>query len=370
MRPSLRFLSLIVIGWVGIRAATLGVLPGAEFVGIGKSEAKVPAIVPTQFPAIEPIAPAQADSAAASMISAGLSYQQPYPAALMRPLVVPVYYGKMSRPSALPPQSAALTEILPTPRPHFYSPSPVLDEWPLSRIASASFSPLQSSVVAPQISVPVAPTRPRLDRLQMSMWAMLRPQQAGIGGPQSLASAGSLGGSQAGARLIYNFTRQIAATFRSSSDVGRRGGEIAGGVRVQPLGGIPLWITAERRQRIGQYGGGRSAFALFFEGGLWDRPMPLHFLLDTYVQAGMVGVRSRDKFVDGGLTLTRPVYKNFSAGLGLWGGAQPGVYRVDAGPRISMRVRKNVRVHFDWRQRLAGNASPGSGPAVTLAGDF
>jgi hypothetical protein len=35
-----------------------------------------------------------------------------------------------------------------------------------------------------------------------------------------------------------------------------------------------------------------------------------------------------------------------------------------------MRVRRNVRVHFDWRQRLAGNALPGSGPAVTLAGDF
>jgi hypothetical protein len=109
---------------------------------------------------------------------------------------------------------------------------------------------------------------------------------------------------------------------------------------------------------------------LFFEGGLWDRPMPLHFVLDTYLQGGVVGIHSRDKFIDGGLTLTRPVYKQFSAGFGVWGGAQPGVYRVDAGPRVSMRVRNNIRVHFDWRQRLAGNAAPGSGPAVTLAGDF
>jgi hypothetical protein len=370
MRPSLRFLSVIVIGWAGIRAATLGVLPGGQFVGIEKSEAKVPPIVPTQFPAIEPIASAPADAAAASMIPSGLPYSQAYPAPTLRPVILPVYYGGTSRLSAPPVQSAAFTEILPTPRPRFYASNPVLDEWPLSRIAAASFSPLQSSVVAPQISRPSSPLKPRLDRLQMSMWAMLRPQQTGIAGPQSLASGGSLGGSQAGARLIYNFTRQIAATFRSSSDVGHRGGEIAGGVRVQPLGGVPLWITAERRQRIGQYGGGRSAFALFFEGGLWDRPMPFHFLLDSYLQAGAVGVRTRDKFVDGGLTLTRPVYKNFSAGFGVWGGAQPGVYRVDAGPRVSMRVRNNVRVHFDWRQRLAGNASPGSGPAVTLAGDF
>ena len=47
-----------------------------------------------------------------------------------------------------------------------------------------------------------------------------------------------------------------------------------------------------------------------------------------------------------------------------------GIYRVDAGPRVSMRVRNNMRVHLDWRQRLAGNAEPGSGPALTLAADF
>jgi hypothetical protein len=34
------------------------------------------------------------------------------------------------------------------------------------------------------------------------------------------------------------------------------------------------------------------------------------------------------------------------------------------------KVRNNLKVHFDWRQRVAGNAQPGSGPAVTLAGDF
>jgi hypothetical protein len=33
-------------------------------------------------------------------------------------------------------------------------------------------------------------------------------------------------------------------------------------------------------------------------------------------------------------------------------------------------MRRNIRVHLDYRQRLAGNAEPGSGPAVTLAGDF
>jgi hypothetical protein len=146
--------------------------------------------------------------------------------------------------------------------------------------------------------------------------------------------------------------------------------EVAAGVRVQPLTNIPVWLTAERRQRLGRYGGGRNAFALFAEGGVYDKPLPWRFSLDAYLQGGIVGFHSRDRFIDGGLTMTRPVYKNFSAGLGVWGGAQPELYRLDAGPRVSVRVRNNMRVHLDWRQRLFGNARPGSGPALTLAGDF
>jgi hypothetical protein len=361
MRPSLRFLALAVFGWMGFRAATLGMLPGAEIFRIDPSEAKPPPIVPTQFPPIEPVAPAPP--------MAAYAYSQPYGAMPpIRPLMVPVYYPA---PAAVPGgRTTAVDSLLPTPRGLFYPPNPALDEWPLSRIASAAMPPLQSNVVAPRQSIPATLRRAGIDRLQLTAWAMLRSQSAGTAGTPSLASDGSLGASQAGARLTYNFTRQIAASLRSTTEVGRRGGELAAGVRVQPVRGIPLWITGERRQRLGRFGGGRNAFALFFEAGLYDRPMPLHFVLDTYLQGGVVGARSRDKFIDGSLALTRPVYKQFSAGLGVWGGAQPGVYRVDAGPRVTMRVRKNVRVHFDWRQRLAGNAKPGSGPAVTLAGDF
>jgi hypothetical protein len=209
---------------------------------------------------------------------------------------------------------------------------------------------------------------------------------AGVGcaiarGPLArLASGGSLGASQAGARLIYNFNRQLGLALRTSSDVGRRGGEVALGVRVQPILGLPLWFTAERRQRLGQFGGGRNDFALFAEGGLYQRALPMRLQLDAYGEAGVVGTRTRDMFVDGGLTVTRPVFGSLSfgrsklgaisVGAGIWGGAQPGLSRLDAGPRISVRVRSNVRVHLDWRQRLAGNARPGSGPAITLATDF
>jgi hypothetical protein len=185
-----------------------------------------------------------------------------------------------------------------------------------------------------------------------------------------LATGGTLGASQAGARLTYNVSRQLAATLRTSSTIGARGGEAAAGLRFTPFRSIPVSVTAERRHAIGRYGGGRSAFALFLEGGLYEKPIAWGFNLDGYAQAGVVGARSRDLFADGGFTLTRPIYGRFLAGAGIWGAVQPGLYRVDAGPRLTMKVRENIRVHVDWRQRLAGNAEPGSGPTVTLATDF
>lgn len=363
MRPSLRFLVLALAGWTAVRAATLGILPGAEMFSIERSEAKPPPIVATQFPPIDPVEPASAFSPNPYAYYGG-AQGVPIP---VQPVPVPIYYASAPAPASRPVQ---FTPILPAPAPHFYAPVPALDEWPLSRIAAASIPQRRSAVVVPAQSTPAALRTNRFDRVQLSAWALLRGRQGQPLGTPSLASGGTLGGSQAGARLLYNFNRRIAATLRTSTDVGRRGGEIAAGVRVQPVTGIPVWLTAERRQRIGGNGGGRNAFALFAEGGVYQRPMPWRFELDAYLQGGVVGLRHRELFVDGGLTLTRPLFRQFYGGLGLWGGAQPGVYRVDAGPRVTMKVRDNLKIHLDWRQRVAGNAQPGSGPAVTLAGDF
>ena len=355
VRPSLRFLALAVLGWVGFRMATLGALPGAGIFSIERSEAKAPPIVQTEFPEIAPVAPVQEPAPSYPVVSA---------AAYPQPLVIPVYYQYQGAVSA-PVMPAGYTPIVAM-RGAQFSSIPQRDEWPVRSFAAASMPPTRPA--APSPTPPLIEPR-RLDRLQLTMWAMLR-QQGMIAVPHSLASSGTLGGSQAGARLFYNVSPQLAAVLRSSSDVGRRGGELALGIRVQPLRSLPIWVTAERRQALGKYGGGRNAFALFAEGGIYDQRMPWGFLLDGYAQAGVVGLKSRDLFADGGFALTRPVYRNFSAGFGVWGGVQPGLYRVDAGPRVTMRVRRNVRVHLDWRQRLAGNALPASGPAVTLAGDF
>ena len=283
--------------------------------------------------------------------------------------VVPVY----QLPAAMPagPSRAARYYDARSADAEGYARLPEVDGWPATRLAGVS---LPGAFVSVPQSIPAAPVPPidphRFDRLQLSSWALLRSQQTGVAGSRSLASGGQLGASQAGARLIYNIDRRLALTARASSEVGRRGGEAAAGIRVQPLVSVPVWVTAERRQAIGKYGGGRSAFAFFLEGGLYQRPLPLDFSLDGYIQGGIVGLKSRDLFVDGGFAVSRPVYRQFSAGFGLWGGAQPGLYRIDAGPRITMRVRQNLKVHLDYRQKLAGNARPGSGPVLTLAGDF
>ena len=361
MRPSLRFLALVVVGWVGVRAMTLGVVPGAEIFRVEPSEAREPPpIVATQFPPIEPVQPAEYYG------SASYYGQPPQPWPMrFQPIPVPVYYASapaMSRVAPIP--------IMPEPASSFHAPIPPLEQWSLAQVALPPLQPRQSTVALPAQSPPVPLARRAFDRVQLSAWALLRGQQGMGFGPPSLASGGQLGGSQAGARLVYNFTPRIAASLRTTSDVGRRGAEVAGGVRIQPVGQVPLWFTLERRQRISQCCTGRNAFALFAESGVYQRPLPWDFELDAYLQAGVVGFRNRDAFIDGSMTFTRPVYRQFSAGLGLWGGAQPGVYRVDAGPRLTMKVRNSVRVHFDWRQRLGGNALPDSGPAITLAGDF
>ena len=351
---------MAMISWAGVRAATVGALPGAELFAIEPSQAKPSPIVQTQFPPMEPAEPDYVGAEAA----AGWAGGPPWPQQI-QPILVPVPYPSGPSPAV---QQASFTPILPMSAPQFYPAVPALDEWPLSRIAATSMpSTRAASPVALQSRPAIVPAR-SLDRLQFTTWALLRGEQ-GVLGPSSLGSGGNLGGSQAGARLTYNFTRQVAATLRTTTDVGRATGEVAAGVRVQPLQSVPVWVTLERRQAISRFGG-RNAFALFAEGGVWQRPLPWQFDLDAYLQAGIVDFRHRQLFVDGGLAVSRPVYRQFSAGIGLWGGAQPGVYRVDAGPRVTMKVRPNVRVHLDWRQRLAGNAQPGSGPAITLAGDF
>jgi hypothetical protein len=366
MSAPVRFLFVAVAGWTLFRGITGGIIPTAEAFTVPKAEAAPPAIVPTEFPALTPIQPqppAMPPEGAYASYPPGYGYYPP------QPRYIPIYYpatAAASRTVTVPLPPAQQQQSYEQP-PEFYAPIAPLEGWDLAQVARGGFSrPAPQSSPAPA-EIPNFIPQKHLDRLQLSTWALLR-REPGTG---SLASGGILGGSQAGARLTYAFDRRLAASLRTSSPVGgARGGEIAAGVRVTPIPSIPFSLTAERRQAIGKFSTGRSAFALFAEGGVYQQPLGWNLLLDGYAQAGVVGVRSRDLFVDGGFAVSRPVYDRFSAGFGVWGGYQPGLYRIDAGPRLSMRVRRNVSLHLDWRQRVSGTAQPGSGPAITLGADF
>jgi len=361
MSAPIRFLVGVVAGWAVIRATALGAISGFT-ISYATPRHDPPPLVPTEFP---PIADGRGsdDPGFSAPVDAGFAraeYQAPQPVQMEQRYYAPAY----------PSQEQPLASLPLRPRPAWHLPAasfvdqtyPTLPALPAAETTFAAF-PQRQSVPA---AVNTAVSKPRLDRWQVSSWALLR----GPSYPDSLASGGTLGGSQAGARVLYAFNRALSASIRTSSPLGgSRGAEIAAGIRWAPLRSIPIAITAERRQSISRFGG-RSDFALFMEGGLYRRPMPLNFRLDGYFQAGVVGISRRDLFVDGQLALSRPVWGRFSAGFGFWGGAQPGLYRLDAGPRISMRVRDDIYAHLDWRQRLAGSAQPASGPALTLAADF
>ncbi len=372
MSQSVRFIAFALIGWVGLRALSLGLIPGGEAIAFDRSArgaAPLPLVATTMFAPVEPVEPATLVPPHPAV------YPQPYPV----PYAVPVYAaglpqaryrpaGRSTAALALPsswgPEEAVEFSLAPAAARYAGSTLP-LEQWPLAAIARGPGSPLPRRAQ----STPAELIRaiPGIDRLSMSAWAMTRREA----GSPSLATNGQLGGSQAGARLLWRFDRRLAASLRSSAPINgvQRSAELAAGLRYQPFARIPIALTAERRQSFGP-DKGRSAFALFAEGGVYDRPIVAGFNLDAYLQAGVVGIRDQAMFVDGSATLTRPVWRQFSAGFGMWGGAQPGLMRLDAGPRASMRIGRSMRVHLDYRHRFLGQAAPGSGPVVTLAGDF
>ena len=207
-------------------------------------------------------------------------------------------------------------------------------------------------------------------------WLYLRDGSAGASG--AIAAGGQLGGSQAGLRIAYGFgdSGRLRAYGRATMAVrapAQR--ELAFGAAFAPLPRLPIDVAVEQRVAIGAEG--RTALAAMVTGGVSDVALPAGFRLDSYVQAGIVGVRRRAGFADGAVVVDRRLGADDRAPLRLGalaaGAIQPGASRVDVGPRLTLKlpdVGKGSRVALDWRQRVAGNARPESGVALTLATDF
>lgn len=372
MSSPTRFIILAIGGWIGLRALSLGMIPGGEALALDRAPAAdaatasaLPPVATTEFAPLDPVEPAPPQMAAIYP-PAYPAYAVPtaYPAAMSRSPVV--RYASPALPRRWGPEGVEDFNLAPAAARYADNAVP-LDQWPIASIASGRGG--NSPAARPRRSTPAEMIRamPGFDRLSMSGWAMMRREP----GATSLAANGQLGGSQAGARILWRFRRDAALSIRSSAPFGgaQRTAELAAGLRWQPLRRVPIAFTAERRQSFGP-DKGASAFAFFAKGGVYDRPVAARFNLDAYLQAGIVGIRDRAAFVDGSATLTRPVWRQLSAGFGMWGGAQPGLARFDVGPRVSYRIGSRMRVHADYRQRLVGHAAPGSGPVLTLAANF
>jgi hypothetical protein len=185
-----------------------------------------------------------------------------------------------------------------------------------------------------------------------------------------------LGGSQAGIRARYNIGSGLAVAARLSGPLRSSfGKEAAVGLDWRPIGRLPLTLTIERRAGLDR--AGRDAFAAGVFGGFDAVRIPGRVRLDGYAQAGLVGLKRRDAYVDGAIRAERPLIAagrlSLGAGAGLWGGAQPGAARLDVGPQLVARVpagRGILRIGAEWRQRVAGHARPGSGAVLSLGADF
>lgn len=209
-------------------------------------------------------------------------------------------------------------------------------------------------------------------RWRGSFWTLVR---GGSTAPQAGLTGGVLGGSQAGIRLGYALggARRVAAYGRISGALSQPGKETAIGIDWQPAK-PPIHLIAEQRFPLDH---GRGGFTLGLVGGAGPSALPADFRLETYGEAGVILRQGGVAFADGAARVSRKVARlgpvRFTLGAGAWGAAQPGAARLDVGPAVAADIavhNRNFRLSLDWRQRVAGDARPTAGIALTLGGDF
>jgi hypothetical protein len=243
----------------------------------------------------------------------------------------------------------------------------------LALLNLVTFGPEQVSAGSveqlPRIPAPPAMLAPRAtpDRWQASAWFATR-RGAGTGGTM-------LGGDQAGLRVARTLDRRgrLALYARASAPLTGTGRELALGVEWRPWR-APMRFLAEQRFALD---GGKSGPAVAVVGGVTGIDLPFAFELEGYGQAGAVKRARVEPFADGALRITRPVAAmgeaRLALGAGAWGAAQREAVRVDLGPTAVTTLPvsgQSLRIAIDWRERVAGDARPGSGPALTLGADF
>lgn len=214
-------------------------------------------------------------------------------------------------------------------------------------------------------------------RLSADGWLLWR------GGGEAALGPGvpSYGRSQMGGALRYNIAPQTGYApklhLRASTAIaGEEERDLAAGLSARPSPQLPLRLAVEGRvtqTRLGtEMRGGAYAVS-----ELPPVQLPGEITGEAYVQAGYVTGDFATPFVDGQARLSRQLAQSgdfrLAAGGGAWGGAQEGAARFDIGPTASVSFalgEAQFRLSADYRFRMAGDAAPDSGPALTLATGF
>ncbi len=219
----------------------------------------------------------------------------------------------------------------------------------------------------------------KASRWSFDGWALWRD-----GSRQSAAAAvpsPSYGASQAGAVLRYRIAPEIgerpqAFVRATRSLVSRPESEVAAGLSARPIAALPLRAHGEIRM-TDRPSGQEIRPAAFVATEIPPQDLPLGLRADVYAQGGYVGGDFATAFADGQVKIDRDVARfdlgTLRAGAGVWGGAQKGAARLDAGPSVAFALDKTpvpARLSVDYRVRVAGDARPGSGVAVTLTTGF
>lgn len=321
-RP-LRFLAAMILGWAGVRAAMLW--PGPS--------------------PLEPLIAALAPPLTATALPAPSSPSKPE------------HVQPSTRGNPSPATAAPQTRVRMAPLPHLattFQERQISSPEPLGMLA------------APSRPVPIAhgPTR-----LAGSSWLLAR------GGGGGTLSGGQLGASQAGVRITYALgrARRVALAARLASPLEGSGKEAAIGLEWTPTT-LPFRLVAEQRFALD---GGRGGPTVGIIGGYGPATLRHGLNVEAYGQAGAIARDGVEGFVDSAARLTHAAatlgQAHVDLGAGLWLSAQRGATRFDMGPTIGLAVpvaRRNLRLSLDWRERIAGQARPGSEPAFTIGSDF
>ena len=214
-------------------------------------------------------------------------------------------------------------------------------------------------------------------RFSADAWGLWRD-----GGASAVApGAPSYGRSQMGAVLRYALAagspHRPEAHLRASVALdGARERDMALGVSARPAGDFPARVAVEGRVTDTEARTELRAGA-YVVSEIAPVDLPAGARGEVYLQGGYVTGRDGTPFVDGHIRVTRDLTGlddfRLSAGGGAWGGAQEGTERLDVGPTASVTFpvgEGHARISADYRVRVAGDAMPDSGPALTLATGF